>query len=304
MIDCTCVICGKSFQTFQSNIDRGQGKCCSYECAGRLRSGNNNVNYQGGKQEYMCGNCGREFFAHPSRRKQGRAKYCSRECTNEAHKVARLSVFCDVCGEEIELTFARYQGASTHYCSRRCYTQRKTKLESEKARSVESVCEECGKTYYASRYDRARGMGKFCSRKCYSKYQSSHPSHGSYEHVRGGKRADLNGIYFRSAWEANYARYLNWLQSKGEILRWEFEPDTYEFHKIKKGSRYYTPDFKVFAPDETYEYHEVKGYMNQKSKTKLARMKKYYPSIKVVLIDKAEYRHISNMVSAIIENWE
>ena len=61
--------------------------------------------------------------------------------------------------------------------------------------------------------------------------------------ARGGKRADLANRYFRSSWEAKWARYLNWLASLHEIWGWEYEPQTFEFVEIKKGTRFYTPDF-------------------------------------------------------------
>ena len=44
-------------------------------------------------------------------------------------------------------------------------------------------------------------------------------------------------IYFRSRWEANYARYLQWLKDRGEIVDWEYEPETFWFEKIKRGVR-------------------------------------------------------------------
>lgn len=47
----------------------------------------------------------------------------------------------------------------------------------------------------------------------------------AYSRARGGRRADIGPMYFRSAWEANYARYLNWLLARGEIDRWEYEPE-------------------------------------------------------------------------------
>lgn len=119
-----------------------------------------------------------------------------------------------------------------------------------------------------------------------------------------GKRADLDGLYVRSSWEANYARYLNWLMKLGEVQRWEFEPDTFAFDKIKRGTRFYTPDFKVWTKDGAVEYHEVKGYMNPQSATKLRRMRKYYPSIQIVLIDGPIYRDIARKVSKMIPNWE
>lgn len=121
--------------------------------------------------------------------------------------------------------------------------------------------------------------------------------------TKSGKRADLDNRYFRSAWEANYARYLNWLVARGQIARWEYEPDTFVFEAIKRGSRFYTPDFKVYGNDGRFEYHEVKGYMDQRSATKLKRMAKYYPEVRIVLIDRPVYQSIAKS-KALFAGWE
>ncbi len=120
---------------------------------------------------------------------------------------------------------------------------------------------------------------------------------------RGGYREDID-MYVRSSWEANYARYLNWLKELGEIVDWEYETETFEFHGIKKGTRFYTPDFIITNKDGTKDYHEVKGYMDPKSKTKLKRMKKYYPEIKLTVIDKDAYYALAADVKGFITNWE
>lgn len=122
--------------------------------------------------------------------------------------------------------------------------------------------------------------------------------------TRQGTREDL-GIYVRSSWEANFARYLNWLKDNNAIYRWEYEPDTFWFEAIKRGTRHYTPDFKVWDTAESEPfYYEVKGYMDAKSKTKLKRMKKYYPSVRVVVIDAKAYRMIKKDVHMLIAGWE
>ncbi len=120
---------------------------------------------------------------------------------------------------------------------------------------------------------------------------------GCFANVQRGEY-DINGttIYFRSKWEANYALYLDFLVDHKEILKWEYEPDTFMFDAIKLGTRSYTPDFKVFAFDGTFVYHEVKGYMDSKSKTKLKRMKKYHPKATVILVDKDEYALLKKQV--------
>lgn len=124
-----------------------------------------------------------------------------------------------------------------------------------------------------------------------------------YRPRRGGRRSDLGDQYFRSSWEANYARYLTFLEKLGEIDRWEYEPDTFEFHGIKRGTRFYTPDFKVWEDGE-FEYFEIKGYMDAKSRTKLKRMGKYHPDVKINLIGADEYRALARDVEPLIPGWE
>lgn len=118
-----------------------------------------------------------------------------------------------------------------------------------------------------------------------------------------GTRKDL-GIYVRSTWEANYARYLNLAIERNYIRAWKYEVDEFQFHKIKKGTRFYRPDFKVWRINDPVEYHEVKGYMTQKSRTQLNRMRIYYPNVKIKLIDKAAYKEVDRKFSRFIPRWE
>lgn len=123
---------------------------------------------------------------------------------------------------------------------------------------------------------------------------------------KGGRREDLGGQYFRSRWEANYARYLNWLiDNTGDITAWDFEKESFEFHKIKKGTRFYTPDFRVYLKGGGIEYHEVKGWQHPKGETALKRMAKYYPHIKIVVIDREWFKAVLRQgLPALIEGWE
>lgn len=124
--------------------------------------------------------------------------------------------------------------------------------------------------------------------------------------AKGGKRADLGGQYFRSRWEANYARYLTWLSAQiGDPVKWEYEQETFAFKNIKKGVRFYTPDFKVYCADGSVEYHEVKGWQHPEGETALKRMAKYHPAVKIVLIDRDWFRTIRRQgVPAMITGWE
>ncbi len=130
-------------------------------------------------------------------------------------------------------------------------------------------------------------------------------SNNNYANVqRGDYECSKGTVYFRSKWEANYALYLDFLISRNEIEDWEYEADCFMFEEIKLGTRSYRPDFKVFNHDGTFEYHEVKGYMDAKSKTKLKRMAKYYPEVKVILVDKDYYLDLKKKMGKMLNFYD
>lgn len=110
--------------------------------------------------------------------------------------------------------------------------------------------------------------------------------------------------YYRSRWEANYARYLEWLKKWGHIEDWQHEPETFWFEGVKRGNVSYLPDFKVTEKNGNIVYHEVKGWMDDGSKTKIKRMAKYHPHIKLLVIDSAAYRILARKMASIIQEWE
>lgn len=136
-----------------------------------------------------------------------------------------------------------------------------------------------------------------------SKSASKRNAEQGFSRCKRGFRPDL-GITVRSAWEANYARYLNFLITSGDILEWEYESETFWFDKIKRGCRSYKPDFRVLTKDGKIEYHEVKGWMYPRARTALNRMRIYHESVKIVLIDAAKYRSIAKSMKHLIKEWE
>jgi hypothetical protein len=106
------------------------------------------------------------------------------------------------------------------------------------------------------------------------KWQNERKDSGNnYNRVKRGT-IEIGGKTFfaRSSWEANIAAYLQFLKEHNEILDWEHEPETFWFEKIKRGVRSYLPDFKVTKNDGSFYFAEVKGWMDDKSKTKIKRM--------------------------------
>lgn len=161
------------------------------------------------------------------------------------------------------------------------------------------TCPMCGKFFDVPHSSRQ----VYCSTDCVYKVPRSEER---FTNRKGGRREDLNNIYFRSAWEANYARYLNFLMANGEpIDKWEFEADTFEFVKIKRGTRLYTPDFKLTLKGGHIEYHEVKGWDYPKGRTARKRFAKYFPHLKLVLIDEEFFKATKKQgIDRLIPGWE
>jgi hypothetical protein len=115
----------------------------------------------------------------------------------------------------------------------------------------------------------------------------------------GGKR-----FYARSKWEANYGRYLQWQKEHNLIREWDHEPETLWFEGIARGVNNYLPDFRVITKDGRKEFHEVKGYMDSKSKTKINRFRKYYPQYKLLVITGPWFKANSAKLKKLITGWD
>jgi hypothetical protein len=146
------------------------------------------------------------------------------------------------------------------------------------------------------------------------KSKSNSSRGNAYKHTKTGFREDI-GLNVRSNWEANFVRILN-----GYKIKFEFEPTVFAF-PIKRGTKGYTPDFYLTESDE---WIEIKGYLDDKSKIKLRRFKRYYPEEfeKLICIiskyskeacsflDEIEvpkiifYEDIRNEYSSLVLNWE
>ena len=114
----------------------------------------------------------------------------------------------------------------------------------------------------------------------------------------GGKRH-----YYRSKAEMRYGAFLEWRKTRGEVSYWAPEPDVFWFQGIRRGVTSYKPDFKVVLPDGQTEFHEVKGWLDARSRTALKRMSKYYPEVTVRVIDGAWFK-ANKWLAAIVPGWE
>lgn len=295
-----CQQCGKPFYASPGHVAKGWGKFCSIPCRTAAWRGMDHPHWLSGG-DTVCLFCGKTFHAKASHVSKGEGKYCSKKCyaATQAHPEERI---CEHCGKTFVVYQAQIRKGGGRYCSTEC-------AAAAQSTKVELTCQECGQVFREKQCELRRrdkrSVGTFCSLACKARAMS----HEGRTRGRGrgssksGKRQDLGGLYVRSSWEANWARYLNWLKAQGEIRGWEYEVDTFEF-PVKRGSRFYTPDFRVTNRDGSVEYHEVKGWMNPESATKLKRMARYYPEVKLVLIDKEVYQSVAREMKNLIAEWE
>jgi hypothetical protein len=237
------------------------------------KRGDKNGRWKGGPASKVCEQCRKEFEVKYVRREK--ARFCSLPCANlyqAENKTAKGAT-------------KPYRGGPTHRVAK-----------------VSVDCAVCGSTMQLQ--PSHVGVRKTCSHECSVKLRSKLSRAVGYSRCKHGKREDLGDQHFRSSWEANYARFLNLLISQKQIEKWEYEADTFWFEKIRRGVRSYTPDFKVWEPNGTIYYVELKGWMDAKSKTKLKRMAKYHPKIDLRLVDAKAYKEIDKKLGGAIPNWE
>jgi hypothetical protein len=124
----------------------------------------------------------------------------------------------------------------------------------------------------------------------------SHRVGGRYVARKPGQRYEFGGVRFKSRYEQNYAAFLTFLG-----IAWQYEPKTFRFGQLTRGTTSYRPDFYLPA---SREFHETKGYLDRRSRVQLKRMKKYYPQVKLVLIDAAFFASVERQrLCRVIPGW-
>lgn len=116
--------------------------------------------------------------------------------------------------------------------------------------------------------------------------------------AKEGFRKDL-GMEFRSSWEANIARVLNY---KG--ISWDYETEIFDLDlsktRVKMDSARYIPDFIL----KNGLIIEIKGFWDSRSKLKNSLFRDQYPDKNILTIDNDIYRCIAQKYKEVIPNWE
>lgn len=274
-----------------------------------------------------CRICGKLFYVIPYR--ENKAKYCSNKCRYKS-QIKLVCLKCAVCGKTISLPPNRLRGKNfcslrcrvlasktrplltcpvckktfkAHYSDRKTGEHLRQKYCSRKCMAIAYshklvvTCEACGKRFSVPPSSKDR---RFCSVDCSTiiwsetikeQYRTGKRKEGLViNQFWASKRADLNNQFFRSSWEANIARFLNFLD-----IKWIYEPERIP---LANGTTY-LPDF--FLPDLQC-YFEVKGWF--KNVQWQEKVKLFSRSHDIVVIDKQLYLAIERCFGKIVSNWE
>lgn len=298
-----CKFCGKEYE----NKSHAPTIYCSHKCANNASS-----TIRQRRTILICEYCHKKFEVvngDLSYRKV--IRFCSLQCRNSGTKQPDkwTLINCSNCGSPVSKLKIRTSKVVNAFCGNECrniyYAKNhpsksqnwgllvsnamnnsliKTKLSALNSRKRQPMKDE----HKNKISDKLFGiMPKNSNESQYTKY------------LRGTYNINGKDIFFRSKWEANYALYLDFLIKQKHIISWAYEPQIFYFESIKRGCRSYTPDFKVIIQNG-YEWHEVKGYMDDKSKTKLNRMRIYYPNEIVKLITKDTYNDIHKKLGSVL----
>ena len=107
---------------------------------------------------------------------------------------------------------------------------------------------------------------------------------------KSGFRDDLQQ-FFRSTWEANFARVMNFLDKD-----WQFEPQSF---KLSNG-QIYRPDFRL----DLRLWVEIKGWLTQDRIQKPLQFCNDYPEERLIIIGPKQYNRLTEIFQPLIPNWE
>lgn len=299
-----CPMCKSNFKDKHTRI------YCSTSCSNKNRTIK--------KITILCANCNKLILCGAN----SKIKFCSLFCVYNYKKknYKYLLKNCLNCKKELKLR----KHSKKKFCSKKCSSKGKfnnrygksgwskglTKETDERVRKQsindkheriireQIICLNCNKIFRAL----PKNKRKYCSLQCsFDNFVKTKSRAGKNNSRYGKSPQKVNHSYknyyrndlqkrFRSSWEANVARILNYLN-----IKWEYEIERFYFEDCT-----YLPDFKI----DQNNYIEVKGYWTKDSSYKTQKFIEEYPDKELIIIDKHNYEFLKNQYRSKIANWE
>lgn len=138
----SCEYCGNQFSAYPSQLEKGDGRFCSYKCCGAAKR-------RYSATTHVCEGCGTSFTRIMYR--EAKHTFCSKACRKEPRETRP----CRICGQRFTLSLAHSKDGKEHFCSRECGSKahRNGRVQ---------FCEACAKEMYVQPSKPRR----WCSQKC------------------------------------------------------------------------------------------------------------------------------------------
>lgn len=286
-----CDHCLKEFERYVKDRDISQRHFCSKQCKKDAKKpGGCMYLVNGGfqkekrveltdneiaKRTKLCQYCNKEFV---DRSTKGQKNCCSRSCSlklgvQTRHERGSYELSNEQREEKSRDLKRRWKSGEFDGAAYRAMLSENMKAHWETGEMAEKSRETCQEKYGVDHWMQTEDA------------QNIHRPTRFHNHFR----EDLQQ-FFRSSWEANYARILNYLGKQ-----WEYEPRRFIF----SDGMSYLPDFLVEG-----EWIEIKGWMDEGSKMKLDKFKNEYSELVIRVISDVEYKELETHYRHLIPNWE
>lgn len=227
-----CKNCNLGFVINFKMSDQGSiAKCNRLYCCNKCKKAYLKKNGSKNSIKLRCKHCSNVYFKPKSL--SINSKFCSRICQNRSYanenQKDRKQINCKVCDKVLSVI----ENSKRKYCSHKCSHL------GQKGNTKIFKCAVCKQEKVILENDNRTYCGRNCQYKAQSLGMIKIPTKG-----RSGYRIDLPAtMYFKSALEADYARYLKFLN-----IDFKYECKCFELDDSGKKRRY-TPDFYIDKED-------------------------------------------------------
>jgi hypothetical protein len=294
-----CKVCNKSFTR---EFKKRHVETCNRKCSYSLRMITRKIKHS--PLEKICLLCNKQFNDTSKKKLVTKCYKCIRQqgvdTRNENGSYERTDEQNKKLSDTLKKKYASGEIKLSDEGRKRLSDSMKLNWESGNMdKSTKRTCQEkYGVDHWMKTDEAKKQFSERLTGRTYSKETIEKMSIAQCNRVRKGKetlfsngngryREDLD-CYFRSNWEANFARICN-----HEKRKWEYEPKTFRLSSGKG----YTPDFLVEGT-----YYEIKGKWWPGAKEKFNAFKDEY-SCKIELIDSIIYQELRQKYKSIIQ-WE
>jgi len=305
-MDKKCEVCGEGFN-FAENDRKKRRKTCGKPCAVKMAQINAKKKHP--PVEKVCATCG-ETYQDTTKRKVG--SYCSKKCQstdsvsirNSNGSYERTQQQNERLSKTLKEKYASGEMKKTDEEKEMLSQKLKDYWASGKMKELsEKACMERYGVRHHSQTEEARKANRERPQKPVSeetrrrmsisqsaRVRSEESKQHHYTYGNGGKREDIGNTYFRSNWEANFARICDYNNKE-----WEYETKTFAL----SNGRNYTPDFLIEGV-----YYEIKGRWTEKARNQVEMFQKDYPEIRLDVIDESCYIILRKRYKHLINKWE